>query len=351
MVLEAWGMPEADRQTVADCLVETDLRGIESHGASMLPLYDRMRRAGGLKMQATPRIVKENAATAVIDADAGLGHPVAITAMRLAVDKCEAVGVGAVTVFNSHHFGAAGLYAEMAARRGAVALVTSSARTVAVIPTGGAVPMLGTNPIAFAAPLADADPFLLDMSTSAVAANKVKVYGYHDTPLPVGWVVDGAGRPVTDPHEGFRLCMDGGAGGLMPLGGARETGAHKGYGLAVMAQLLGSTLGGGSFSPFRVKEAAAGAPDNIGHFFLALDPAMFRVSGAFEAEAAAIVAELKGTPAVDPREPVIVAGEPEFRRRAERLATGIPLNGAFLEAVRTVAADSGVAFILDRPDN
>lgn len=349
LVLEAWGMPEADRTTVADCLVETDLRGIESHGASMLPLYDRMRRAGGLKMRATPRIVQENAATAVIDADAGLGHGVAITAMELAVEKCKAAGVGAVSVFNSHHFGAAGLYAEMAARRGAVALVTSSARTVAVIPTGGAAPMLGTNPIAFAAPLAGADPFLLDMSTSAVAANKVKVYGYHDTPLPAGWVVDGAGRPVTDPHEGFRLCMDGGPGGLMPLGGSRETGAHKGYGLAVMAQLLGSTLGGGSFSPFRA-QAAPGAPDNIGHFFLALDPGMFRASGSFEAEAAAIVAALKGTPAVDASDPVIVAGEPEFRRRAERLAGGIPLNDAFLDAVRQVAAGSGVDFILDRPD-
>ncbi|GGC91134.1 Ldh family oxidoreductase [Chelatococcus reniformis] len=347
LVLEAWGMPEADRAVVADCLVETDLRGIESHGASMLPLYDQMRRAGGLNMKACPRTVRENAATAVIDADAGLGHGVAIMAMNLAVDKCLAGGIGAVSVFNSHHFGAAGLYAEMAARRGVLALVTSSARTVAVLPTGGTLPMLGTNPIAFAAPAAGHDPFLLDMSTSAVAANKVKVYGYHDTPLPMGWVVDGAGRPVTDPHEGFRLCMDGGVGGLMPLGGSRDTGAHKGYGLAVMAQLLGSTLAGGSFSPFRVRDAAPGAPDNIGHFFLALDPRAFRLGGSFEEEAAAIVDALRATPAVDPLHPVVVAGEPEFERRAERLTTGIPLNGAFLDAVRKVAADTGVDFILD----
>lgn len=347
LVLEAWGMPVPDRDVVADALVETDLRGIESHGASMLPLYDVMRRAGGLNMAPSPKVVRETVSTAVIDADAGLGHPVAIRAMNLAVDKALATGVGAVSVFNSHHFGAAGLYAEMAARRGAVALIASSARTVAVIPEGGAAPVLGTNPLAFAAPGRRHDPFLLDMSTSAVAANKIKVYSYHDTPLPVGWVVDGAGRPVTDPHAGFRLCMEGDVGGLMPLGGSRETGSHKGYGLAVMAQLLGSTLGGGSFSPFRVRDARPGEPDNIGHFFLALQPGSFREVGAFETEVDAIVDALHATPAAHPASPVIVAGEPEFRTRAERLTSGIPLNGAFLAAVRKVALDTGVAFILD----
>jgi LDH2 family malate/lactate/ureidoglycolate dehydrogenase len=184
------------------------------------------------------------------------------------------------------------------------------------------------------------------MSTSAVAANKVKVYSYHGTPLPAGWVVDGAGRSVTDPHDGFRLCMDGRAGGLLPLGGSRQTGTHKGYGLAMMAQLLGSTLGGGSFSPFRNRDARPGAPDNIGHFFLALDPEQFRTEGSFDDEVDAIIDELKSTPPVDPNEPVIVAGEPEFATRAERLAGGIPLNAAFLDAVRQVAVASGVAFTL-----
>jgi LDH2 family malate/lactate/ureidoglycolate dehydrogenase len=235
IVLSAWGMTPEKIEAITEVLVETDLRGIESHGASMLPLYDKMRRAGGLNMTPKPKIVQENAATALIDADAGLGHPVAIQAMNLAVKKCKQIGVGAVSVFNSHHFGATGIYAEMAARQGAIALVTSSARTVAVIPTGGTTPVLGTNPIAFAAPSSQGDPFLLDMSTSAVAANKVKVYAYHQTPLPVGWVVDGHGESVSDPKEGFRICMESDVGGLMPMGGTRETGTHKGYGLAVMA--------------------------------------------------------------------------------------------------------------------
>jgi LDH2 family malate/lactate/ureidoglycolate dehydrogenase len=282
-----------------------------------------------------------------MDGDAGLGHPVAVEAMNLAVKKSKEIGIGAVSVVNSHHFGATGLYAEMAARKGAVALVTSSARTVAVIPTGGTMPVLGTNPIAFASPASRGDPFLLDMSTSAVAANKVKVYAYHQTPLPVGWVVDGAGQPVSDPKEGFRMCMESDVGGLMPMGGTRETGTHKGYGLAVMAQLLGSTLGGGSFSPFRSQDARHGAPDNIGHFFLALDPEFFRAGGSFEDDVSDILDHLRGTPAIDPEKPVIVAGEPEFRCRVERLKTGIPLNDAFLDEVRAVARDAGVDFILD----
>jgi LDH2 family malate/lactate/ureidoglycolate dehydrogenase len=141
--------------------------------------------------------------------------------------------------------------------------------------------------------------------------------------------------------------MEGDAGGLMPLGGTRQTGTHKGYGLAVMAQLLGSTLAGGSFSPFRAREAKSGAPDNIGHFFLALDPKFFRTGGSFEDDARDIIDHLRMTPAVDPADPVIVAGEPEFARKAERLKTGIPLNDAFLSEVRTVADSAGVDFILD----
>ncbi|MBI5132946.1 MAG: Ldh family oxidoreductase [Rhodopseudomonas palustris] len=348
LVLTAWQMAPDQADIVADVLVETDLRGIESHGASMLPLYDKMRRAGGLNMTPRSRVVQENAATALIDADAGLGHPVAIEAINLAVGKCKAVGVGAVSVVNSHHFGAAGIYAEIAARAGVVALVTSSARTVAVIPTGGAEPVLGTNPIAFAAPSAEGNPFLLDMSTSAVAANKVKVYAYHGTPLPAGWVVDGEGKPVSDPREGLRLCMDSDVGGLMPLGGSRATGAHKGYGLAVMAQLLGSTLAGGSFSPFRDREARAGAPDNIGHFFLALAPAFFRAGGNYASDVDQILHHLRATRPIDEAEPVVVAGDPEFARRAERLRSGIPLNDAFLAEIRKVANDAGVDFILDR---
>ncbi|RYY94310.1 MAG: Ldh family oxidoreductase, partial [Comamonadaceae bacterium] len=248
-VLEAWGMGQADAELTARLLVETDLRAIDSHGVSMLGMYEGMVRKGTLNMRPRHRVERDTPVLALIDADAGLGHPIAAEAMRMACDKALVLGLGAVGVHNSHHFGAAGLYAEMAAERGLLGLVTSSARTVAVIPTHGAKPMLGTNPIAFAAPAGRNPDFLLDMATSTVALNKVKVHALNKLPVPPGWVVDGKGEQVLDAERAFSLCKGQVDGGLMPLGGGTETGGHKGYGLALLAQILGSTLVGGSFSP------------------------------------------------------------------------------------------------------
>ena len=181
----------------------------------MLPLYDKMRRAGGLNMTPKPKSCRRMRPTALIDADAGLGHPVAIEAMNLAVKKCKEIGFGAVSVVNSHHFGATGLYAEMAARQGAVALVTSSARTVAVIPTGGTTPVLGTNPIAFAAPSSQGDPFLLDMSTSR--RRRQQGEGLCLSSNAASGRLGrrrSAVKPVSDPKEGFRMCMESDVGRL-----------------------------------------------------------------------------------------------------------------------------------------
>ena len=133
----------------AEMMVETDLRGVDSHGISMLPTYDREFRAGRLNMRPAFRTVRENAATALLDADRSLGHPVAVHAMHLAVDKCRASGVGVVSVFNSHHFGAAGCYARIATERGVIGMVTSTARGIALVPTFAAEPVLGTNPLSY----------------------------------------------------------------------------------------------------------------------------------------------------------------------------------------------------------
>ena len=145
-VLRAWSMAEPHAQTTAEMMVETDLRGVDSHGISMLPTYDREFRAGRLNMRPSFKTVREGPATALIDADASLGHPVSVHAMNRAVDKCRDMGVAMVAVVNSHHFGAAGVYARIAVERGVVGLVTSSANGVIMVPTRGAMPMLGTNP-------------------------------------------------------------------------------------------------------------------------------------------------------------------------------------------------------------
>src|SRR5881409_3672563 len=238
-VFRAWGMSEAHADTTADMMVETDLRGVDSHGIGMLPTYDQEFRNGRLNMRPTFKKVRETPAMALIDADASLGHPAAAYGMNLAVDKCRAAGVGIVAVFNSHHFGAAGCYSRIAADRGVIGMVTSATRGITMVPTFAAEPIMGTNPLAFAAPAKRNPPFELDMATTTVAAGKVKVQKLNHRPLPPGWVVDAGGQAVTDAEEAFRYVFDRPEGGITPLGGTRALGGHKGYGLAVMVHILG----------------------------------------------------------------------------------------------------------------
>ncbi|GAC1543366.1 MAG: Ldh family oxidoreductase [Candidatus Velthaea sp.] len=346
-VLAAWGMPEDLRATTADVMVDTDLSGIDSHGISMLIMYDEMRAAGTIAFDARPAIVRQNSVTALIDAGAGLGHPASVMAMDLAIDKALANGVGAVSVTNSHHFGAAGYYARMAAARGAIGMVTTASRVVSVVPTRAAVPVMGTNPIAFAAPAAHNEPFVLDMATSTVAANKVRVYALRGDPLPAGWVLDARGEPICDAREAFDTIFERDAGGLTPVGATAELGSHKGYGLSVMAHILGGTLAGGSFSPLRVKNQKPGDPDNIGHFFLALDPAAFGDAGRFADDLDDVIDVLHAAPPIDAQRPVLVAGDPESRMRRERLERGVPLSSALADKLRRVCERSDTLYILD----
>jgi LDH2 family malate/lactate/ureidoglycolate dehydrogenase len=345
-VLRAWGMSDAHADVTAEIMLETDLRGVDSHGISMLPSYDREHRAGRLNMRPVFETVREAPSLALIDADASLGHPVSVHAMNLAVDKCRAAGVAVVSVVNSHHFGAAGCYARIAAERGVIGMVTSATRGVTLVPTFAAEPVLGTNPLAFAAPARRNPPFQLDMATTTVAAGKVKVHKLNHRPLPAGWVVDGDGRPVTDPDDAFKYVFERPEGGITPLGGSREAGGHKGYGLAVMVHILGGVLGGASFSPIRNRTQKPSDPHNIGHFFLAIDPAAFRPAGAFEEDLDAVIDVLHGARRADPAQPVLVAGDPELATRAERLRDGIPIPDDLMAQLREVARTAGVPFVL-----
>ncbi|PWC29759.1 Ldh family oxidoreductase [Teichococcus aestuarii] len=345
-ILLAWGMDPVLAATTAEAMVETDLMGIDSHGLSMLMMYETMRNAGQLDLAARPRVVRRNAATALVDGGAGLGHPVAVMAMELAVEQARAGGIGAVGVFNSHHFGAAGYYARLAAKRGVIGLVMTTARSVLVVPTRGAQPMLGTNPIALAAPADGRPAFVLDMSSSTVAGNKVKVYDLNGKPMPEGWVVDGEGRPVTDAAEGMAYLFRRAEGGLTPLGGDEATGGHKGYGLGLMVQILAGTLTGGALSVLRNRTAKPGEPDNIGHFFLAIDPAAFRPPEEFEADLGTLLETMRATPPALSGRPVLIPGEPEDAEHAARGAAGIPVPETLDRHVREICARCGAGYVL-----
>src|SRR5262245_2699641 len=347
-VFRAWGMSDEHAATTAAVMVETDLRGVDSHGISMLPTYDKEFRAGRLNMRPVWKTLREGAAMALIDADASLGHPISAHAMNVAVDKCLGSGVAVVSVVNSHHFGAAGCYSKIAADRGVIGMVTSATRGVTMVPTFGAEPVMGPNPIAFAAPARRNPPFSLDMATTTVAAGKVKVYKLNHKPLPSGWVVDGDGKPVTDETEAFGYVFDRPDGGITPLGGTRDAGSHKGYGLAVMVHILAGTLSGGSFSPLRNRTQKPSDPHNIGHFFMAIDPRAFRAEGEFEEDLDQVIDVLRGTRRADPDQPVLVAGDPELATRGERLERGVPVPDDLMAQLRAVAQSAGVPFLLAR---
>jgi LDH2 family malate/lactate/ureidoglycolate dehydrogenase len=345
-ILQRWGMPMDLADTTAEAMAETDLMGVDSHGISMLTMYEGLQQRGQVDLQARPRLVRDLPSLALVDGGSNLGHPVAVVAMQLACDKAEAGGIGAVGVRNSHHFGAAGYYARLAASRGLVALITSSARTMLMVPTRGTVPLLGSNPIAFAAPMAGGPPFVLDMATTTVAANKVKVYELNGKPVPPGWVTDERGATVTDPVEAMDVIFRRAGGGITPLGGAEATGGHKGYGLGLMVQILSATLTGAAFPPLRSGTRGAAEPDDIGHFFLALDPRALRPEGGFEDELAAMAASLRGSAPADPSRPVLVPGDPEEAERTRRARDGIPVPAALDRQLREICTRCGADYLL-----
>jgi LDH2 family malate/lactate/ureidoglycolate dehydrogenase len=184
------------------------------------------------------------------------------------------------------------------------------------------------------------------MATASVAIGKVKVYDLNGKELPSGWVLDDAGKPVTDAAQAWEILQRTKKGGLTPVGGTAEMASHKGYGLALMVHILGGALSGASFSPIRVKTQKKDQPDNLGHFFLAIDPALFRPAGAFEDDLDEVIDILHATPPVDPAQPVLVPGDPERVSREKRLREGIPMPESLLVKVREVCDKSKVKFIL-----
>jgi LDH2 family malate/lactate/ureidoglycolate dehydrogenase len=344
-VLAGLGMPPDLGVRTARIMVDADVRGIDSHGISMLPMYESKVAAGGLRLDATPEVVTDaGGAVAVLDARNGLGHVVSADAMTLACDKADQFGIGLATVRNSHHFGAAGYYARAAARRGMVALVLSSSKTLAQAPAGGIERVLGTNPLAIAAPSARHEPLVLDMSTSLVALDKVKTYALQGKDLPAAWVADADGQPIHDSTEALRVLRQETYGGLLPLGGAStDTGAHKGYGLSLMVQVLSCALAGAGLP-------GSGVPDNIGHTFVAISPLHFGTEAPAGAGVAAYVDELidrmHATTPHDPDRPVQVAGEPEDRALAERGRDGIPIPATLRSQLHDLCQRHDAAYLL-----
>jgi LDH2 family malate/lactate/ureidoglycolate dehydrogenase len=336
-IFRAWGFPHDQTASAADVLTEADLLGIDSHGITLIPLYDELIRSGMVVTNPDIRVLRDFGATAVIDGGGGFGQAPSLRAMDLAIDKARAFGLGAVAVRNSNHFGAAGVYGLRAAERGFIGLATTAVFKASIVPTFGREARFGTNPIAFAAPARRNRPFLLDMATSTVALGKFKLYAREGKAIPAGWALDEAGRPQTDPRQALVDRL------LTPLGGSRDMGGHKGYGLAAMVEILSTTLAGASYAPLRPAEAER---NDVGHFHLAMHPEAFRDAGEFESDLDDLIDTLRATPPADPAQPVMVAGDPEYAVREQRSREGIPVPSSLLAAVQEIAERSGAEFIL-----
>ncbi len=339
-ILRAWGMSAEHALITAARLHHADIRGIDSHGVALLPLYSQLRAEGRIKFQPAIRVLRDSPVTALIDADHGLGHVPSTQAMQLAIDKCRQSGLAAVAVRNSNHFGAAGAYALMAAQTGLIGLAFTSVWNLAIVPTFGADPMFGTNPIAFAAPGERHRVFYLDMATSTVAIGKLKLAALHGKPLEPGWALDATGQVTTDPGIALESRR------LTPLGGTRPLGSHKGYGLAAMVEILCTMLAGAWYAPTREARHPGERHVNIGHFFLAIDPKSFRAAGEFEQDLDHMIDALHACRRADPAQPVWVAGDPEAQAMEERSSLGIPVPEALLAQLRSIAVECGVAWRL-----
>jgi L-2-hydroxycarboxylate dehydrogenase (NAD+) len=336
------GVPERDAKTTTDVLVMADLRGIESHGVARLPRYYTDLKNGWTRATDESRVVKETKATALIDGERSLGQVVGRKGMEMAIKKAKDTAVGIVAVRNSHHYGIAGYYSLMALEHDLIGISTTNAAPL-VVPTFGRTAVLGTNPISLAAPAMNERPFVLDMATSVVPRGKLEVYDRRRKRIPLGWAVDKTGKGTTDAHSVLEALSKRLGGGILPLGGeGEEHSGHKGYGLALMVDVLSGVLSGAAtgLGVDVVKEKP-----NVGHFFMALDPSAFRPLAEFKRDMDNLARELKDSPKAEGQTRIYVHGEKSYDRMEKYQRDGIPLGVTVVEAIKKIGSELNIPWI------
>ncbi len=330
----ARGVPGADAETMAEVLVEADLRGVESHGSTRVAGYCSMIRRGLLNPKPDVRVVRDTPTLAMLEGDGASGIIVARRAMQMAMDRAAAVGIGCVTARNVTHTGLVGFYPMMAARAGLIGIAMNNGPAI-LPPFGGTTPTLSTNPFAAAFPAGDREPIVLDMATSIVAGGKLRLALKKGKPIPPDWALDRHGVPTTDPDEAIFH------------GFLQWAGGYKGFGLATVVEVLGGVLSGGLFgSDVPPMKSFGQEPLITSAFYLALDPAQFMPLDEFCRRIDRLVEMVKTSELASGVDEVFIAGEIEFRRRADRLRDGIPLSQVVFKELETLAEESAVTFDL-----
>lgn len=318
-----------DARLATDVLVSADLRGVETHGVSnMLRHYVEGYRSGRINPQPRWRIVRETESTANIDSDRGLGVIITPKAMDIAVTKARNVGVGIVTVGNSGHLGMAAYHAMMPLKHDMIGICMTSCPPT-VLPTFGSEPRLGTNPIALAAPAATEPPFVFDAATSVIPDNQVHIARRLGVKLLAGWLGDEQGTPIMEPISAPSPHR------LLPLGSIRETGSHKGYGLACIVDILSGVLSLSGFGAMRER-------GSFSHFVAALNIDAFANTNEFKKMMDHYLRVLKDTPPAPDHDKVMVAGQQEWETEQIRSVVGIPLHKEVIEWFHDIAIELGI---------
>jgi len=329
--LRHYDVPEEDANIVAGLMVEADLLGHETHGVFRLRQYLARLRDGGCNPKARVAVVAERPATAVIDGDDGLGHLAMRAACRLAMEKATACGIGWVGVRSGNHAGPAALYVRPQAQAGMIGMAAAVGSANHVPPFGGTDLLLGTNPIAIAAPTSGADPFVLDMATTVAAMGKIKTLAQRGEAMPEGWMVGRDGKPLTDSsrrEEGF----------MLPIGGP------KGFGLSVAIGLLAGVLNQAAFGSDVIDfTSESQRSSNTGQFVAAIDIAAFGPLDTFTASVDKAFSEMRASEPLPGHARVRLPGEGKAALMAERRAKGIALHASLRKDLDDIAREIGVA--------
>ena len=335
-VFEKMGLSRTDAENSAHILVLSDLRGVDTHGVARLIYYYWKLKAGLINPHPRIRVLKEKASTALVDGDNGMGTVVGKFAMEKTLDLAEKSGIGMITVSNSNHYGIAGYYAMRALEKEMIGVSLTNAICL-VLPTFARSPAFGTNPISVAVPAGSVRPWVLDMATSVISMGGVEEALRRGTLLKAGWATDGEGRDTTDPSKVL------GPGFLYPLGGRREHGGHKGYGLGVLVDIFSAVLSGADFGIRQEGLHNMGQkPSNVGHFFGAIKVSNFMDIDVFKERMDRLITDLRGLSRAEGQERIYVHGEIEFEHEEDRRKNGIPLNPNVVTVLKSVAEETGI---------
>ncbi|MDO4276530.1 MAG: Ldh family oxidoreductase [Eubacteriales bacterium] len=327
---KAVGVPEGDARICADVLLESDRRGIESHGCNRFkPIYIDRIEAGIQNPVTEFEILRESPTTLVADAHDGMGMVASYKAMEAIIEKAKKYGMGMAAVRNSTHYGIAGYWAMMAAKEGMIGITGTNARP-SIAPTFGVENMLGTNPLTFAFPTDEEFPFVLDCATSITQRGKIEFYARSGKDTPAGMVIGEDGSAMTDSHEILKGLTNGSAA-LAPLGGiGEELAGYKGYGYATVVEILSAALQAGSFLKHLSGMDGQGnkQPYHLGHFFIAIDTEAFMGKETFSKICGDILRDLRASKKAPGQERIYTAGEKEYLVWQERKDKGVPVGEA-----------------------